>query len=107
MPNLTTDQQVTLTLIPLSPAGLQVPDSTITGTPLWNSSNINVISLVISPDGFSATASATGAGSATVNVIGNAGTIAAPVQISGSIAFTVSQAGAASFQISASAPINQ
>jgi hypothetical protein len=107
MPNLTTDQQVTLTLIPLSPAGLNVPDSTITGIPLWNTSNVNVISLVVAANGFSAVASSTGAGSATVNVIGNAGTTAAPIQISGSIAFTVSQAAAASFELSASVPNNQ
>lgn len=103
MINLTTDQQVSLTITPESALGRVVPNSTITGVPLWNSSDVSIASLVVSADGFSATAIGTGAGAASINVIANAGTNANPVQISGSIQITVTQAPAAQLAISASA----
>ena len=107
MINITTDQKVNLTVSPLSALGRPVPTSTITGVPLWNSSDVNVASLVVAADGFSAFAFGTGAGTATVSVIANAGTAAAPIQIGGSIELTVSQAPAASLAISASVVISQ
>jgi len=107
MINLTTDQKVNLTITPQSALGRTVPNSTINGVPLWNISDTNVGSLVVAADGFSAFLIGAGAGTATVNVIANAGTNANPVQIGGSIAVTVAQAPAASLAISASAVISQ
>ena len=58
-------------------------------------------------DGFSAYAFGTGAGTATINIIANAGTVAAPIQITGSISITVGQASAAQLAVSASVVISQ
>lgn len=102
MINLTTTQKVNLVIVPEDILGHAVPNSTITGIPLWNSSNVNVSSLVIASDGFSAYAFGTGAGTALINIIANAGTLAAPIQITGSIAITVGQAAASQLAISAS-----
>jgi len=107
MINITTDQKVNLTVSPLSALGRAVPTSTIAGVPLWNSSDVNIVSLVVAADGFSAFAIGTGGGTATVSVIANAGTTAAPVEIGGSIQLTVSQAPAASLAISASVVVSQ
>jgi hypothetical protein len=102
MINLTTTEKVNLVIVPKDILGHVVPNSTITGVPLWNSSNVNVSSLVVAADGFSAYAFGTGAGSATINIIANAGTVATPVQITGSIGVSVIQAPAAQLAISAS-----
>jgi len=102
MINITTTQKVNLVIVPEDVLGHVVPNSTITGVPLWNSSNVNVSSLVVAADGFSAYAFGTGAGTATINIIANAGTVAAPVQITGSIEITVGQASAARLSVSAS-----
>jgi hypothetical protein len=107
MTNITTDQQVSLTVIPISAIGNLVPDSYITGIPLWNSSNVNVASLVVAASGFSATAFGTGAGTSSISVIANAGTTANPVQVSGSVQIGVSQAPVDSLEISSSLPILQ
>ncbi len=100
--NLSTTQQATLTLIPEDILGNVTPAATITGTPLWNTSNVNVASLVVASNGLSALTFGTGAGTASISVIANAGTVAAPVQISGSISIYVTQAPAAQLVISAS-----
>ena|SRR5579862_1637413 len=92
MITLDTTQKVSLIVVPEDVLGHATPDSTITGVPLWNTSNVNVASLVVAADGFSAFAFGTGAGTATINIIANAGTTANPVQISGSIQLTVTQA---------------
>ena len=102
MINLTTTQKVNLTILPEDVLGHVVPNTTITGVPMWNSSNVNVSSLVVAADGFSAYAFGTGAGSATINVIANAGTNAAPIQITGSVVVNVAQSGATQLAISAS-----
>jgi hypothetical protein len=107
MINITTDQKVDLTISPLSALGRVVPNATITGVPLWNSSDVNIASLVIAADGFSAYAMGTGSGTATISVIANAGTSNTVVQINGSIQVTVAQAPAASLSMIASAPVSQ
>ncbi len=105
--NLTTDQQVSLTVKPLSALGRPVPASAIAGVPLWNTSDASVVSLVVAADGFSAVAIGAAGGTATVTVIANAGTAGSPVQIQGTIDITVSQAPAASLSIVAGTPTTQ
>ena len=107
MINLTTVQKVNLTLVPEDALSRVVPNTAITGVPLWNTSNVNVASLVVASDGFSAFALGTGAGTASISVIANAGTTANPVQISGSIQIGVTQAPAAQLALSGSAIISQ
>lgn len=94
MININTTQKVALSIVPEDVLGHTVPNSAITGVPLWNTTNVNVASLVVAADGFSATAFGTGAGTATINIIANAGTTAAPVQINGTVDITVVQAPA-------------
>jgi hypothetical protein len=62
---------------------------TITGSPLWNSSNVKVASLVISPNGLSATAIKTGIGRATISVMANRGTFTHVVQAKDSVILNV------------------
>ena len=103
MPNtLTTDQEVPLTVQPLTALG---NPATLTGIPLWSSSNVNVISLTVASNGLSASAIATGAGTSTITVAGNAGTVAVPVQVTGTLVLTVTQAPAASIVITAGTPV--
>jgi hypothetical protein len=107
MINLTTTQKVNITVTPLDALGKIVPNSDINGAPLWNSSDVNIASLVIAQDGFSAYVFGTGAGTATISVIANTGTVANPLQISGSLPISVAQAPAVSLQLSASTVISQ
>jgi hypothetical protein len=104
MTTLTTEQKINLTVTPETALG---KPSTITGMPLWSSSNINSISLVIAPDGLSAYAIGGVAGTSTISVIANAGTDAVPVQISSSIDITVTTAPASMLVITASEPVSQ
>ena len=107
MINLTTVRKVNLTLVPEDALGRIVPNTAITDVPLWNTSNVNVASLVVASDGFSAFALGTGAGTASISIIANAGTTASPVQISGSIQIGVTQAPAAQLFVSSSAVVGQ
>lgn len=102
MININTTQKVSLSIIPEDVLGHAVPKSSITGVPLWNSTNVNIISLVVAADGFSAFAFGTGPGTATINIIANAGTVAAPIQIAGSVDISVGQASATQLAISSS-----
>lgn len=104
MTTLNNEQKVTLTVSPQTAHG---KPASITGVPLWSSSDVNVLSLVVSADGLSATAVGGAAGQATVSVIANAGTEAAPVQINGSIDITVTSAPAATLVITASTVVDQ
>jgi len=99
--NLTTVQQTTLTLVPQDALGNVVPVTAITGSPAWNSSNVNAVSLVVAANGLTATAAATGIGSSTISTIASA----LGSQISGSILITVTQAPPVQLSISASAPV--
>jgi len=101
MTNINTTQKVALSIVPEDVLGHTVPNSTITGVPLWNTTNASVVSLQVAADGFSAVAFGTGAGTATVNIIANAGTVASPVQINGSIDITVTQAPATQLVVNA------
>ena len=65
------------------------PNVTITGAPIWNSSNVKVASLVIAPNGFSATAIKTGVGRTTISVIANRGTSTHVIQIKDSVSLNV------------------
>jgi hypothetical protein len=107
MISITTTEKVQLVIVPEDILGHTVPNSTITGTPLWNSSNVNISSLVVASDGFSAYAFGTGAGTASINIIANAGTVASPVEISGSITIAVTQAPATQLAISSSTVVSQ
>jgi len=107
MINLTTDQQVSLTVHPLSALGRTVPASTLTGIPLWNSSDVNVASLTVAADGLSATVIGVAEGTASINVIANSGTVATPVQIQGSVDISVNQAPAASLSLVSGSVVNQ
>ena len=102
--NITTDQQVTLTLVPLSALN---KTATLADVPLWSSSNVGSVSLVVAADGMSALAVGGSVGSSTISVLGNAGTDAAPVQITGSLNITVSAAPAAILEITTGTPVLQ
>lgn len=104
MITLNTTQKVDLVISATNSLGKTAP---INGVPLWTSSNVNAVSLVIAADGLSAYAFGNGAGTATVSVIANAGTDAAPVQISASVDLTVSVALATNLVITPSAVISQ
>lgn len=101
MTNINTTQKVALSIVPEDVLGHVVPNSSITGVPLWNTTNASVVSLQVAADGFSAVAFGTGAGTATVNIIANAGTTANPVQITGTIDITVTQAPATQLAVNA------
>lgn len=104
---LTTEQKVNLTITPESSLNKPLPTSTLTGVPLWNVTDVSVISLVVAADGLSAFAVGAGVGTTTVNVIANAGTVASPIQIQGSISLTVTGALAASLTVNATTPVSQ
>jgi hypothetical protein len=74
----TTSNSITYKISPRS-------NVTITGAPIWNSSNVKVASLVIAPNGLSATAIKTGVGRTTISVIANRGTSTHIVQAKDSI----------------------
>jgi hypothetical protein len=74
----TTSNSITYKISPRS-------NVTITGAPIWNSSNVKVASLVIAPNGLSATAIKTGAGRTTISVIANRGTSTHIVQAKDSV----------------------
>lgn len=101
---LTTEQEVVLTVAPVTQLG---NPASITGNPMWNSSNLSAITLVVAANGLSATAIAAASGSSTINVIANAGTVAAPLPISGSFVLSVTSAPAAALNISSGIPFLQ
>lgn len=74
---------------------------------MWNSTNLNAITLVVSANGLSATAIASTSGSSTINVIANAGTATSPISISGSVVLSVVPAAAAALNISLGIPFLQ
>lgn len=104
MITLNTAQKVDLTISATNTAG---KPASVTGVPLWNSSNVNAVSLVVAADGLSAYAFGNGVGNATVSVIANAGTEAVPVQISASVDLTVSLAPATTLVITPSTVVSQ
>jgi hypothetical protein len=94
--SLTTDQELPLTLSPLSQLGN--PATVI--SPLWSSSNISAVSLSIANNGLSCLAIGAGVGQSTISCIANADlTGGAPVQVSGSIVINVTSAQAASLSL--------
>ena len=101
---ITTAQKVDLTVSPLTSNGMA---GSIVGTPLWSSSSVSNVSLIVAADGMSAYAIAGTVGSSTVSVIANAGTLAVPVQITGSIVIQVVPAAATTLSILASTPVSQ
>lgn len=104
MNTLTNEQKINLTVSPLTAGG---KPATLTGIPLWSSSDINSITLVVSPDGLSVEAFAANIGSSTISVIGNAGTDVSPIQLSASVLLQVVSAPAASLNIVVGSPIGQ
>ena len=104
MTTFNTEQKVNLVVSPLTAKG---KPAKVTGVPLWNSSNVNAISLVVAADGLSAYAIGGAEGVSTVSVIANAGTEDAPVQICASVDITVVTAPAASLSVSVGTVENQ
>ena len=60
-------------------------NTSIKSVPMWNSSNVKVASLVISPNGMTAKAIKTGVGRTTISVIVNKGTSTHIVQAKDSV----------------------
>lgn len=104
MITLTTDQKVNLKLNALTLTG---KPANVDGVPLWSTSNANVISLVVSPNGLSAFAVASGAGSASVTVIADGDLTSGIKQLTTSVDLTVTQAGAASIVVTNDPPVAQ
>lgn len=103
-PIITTNQEILLTLSPLSQLGN--PATVI--SPLWSSSSINAVSLNIAANGLSCYAIGTNVGASTISVIANADiTGGAPIQVSGSISINVISAPAATLSIITGSPILQ
>ena len=101
---ITTEQQVSLTLSALTAAGNPATGE-LNGSPLWSSSNVGIVSLVVASNGLSAVASATGPGTATITVTANAGTTSSPVSISTSTQIQVIAAPAASLVLTVGTPV--
>ena len=99
--SITNDQQVVLTVHPVTAGGKPAP---VDGAPLWTSSNVNVATLVVAPDGLSATVTAVGVGTSTVTVAADSDLTAGVHQISASIDVVVTQAQAASLNITVGTP---
>jgi hypothetical protein len=100
---LTSEQQVTLTVKPLTAKGKA---AIVDGAPFWSSSNVNVATLVVAPDGLSVVVSAVGAGTSTITVAADADLTSGVNQISTSIDAVVTQAPAASLSFTVGTPVD-
>ena len=101
--SLTNEQQVTLTVKPFSAKGKPAP---VEGAPFWSSSNVNVATLVVAPDGLSAVVTAVGVGTSTVTVAADADLTAGVNQISTSVDVVVTAAAAASLSLTVGTPVD-
>ncbi len=101
MTNLSNEQKVNITVSPLTASGKAAK---VDGSPLWNSSDVNVLTLEVAPDGLSAFAIGVGAGTATVTVIADSDLGSGVTQLSASTDFTVTSAPAASLKLTVGTP---
>lgn len=98
---LSNEQKLPISVTPLTALG---NTAKVDGAPLWSSSNINVCTLVIAPDGMSAVVNGVGPGTSTITVTADADLTSAVSQISSSIVVTVSAALATTLQFTVGAP---
>ena len=94
-------QKVNLTLKPVAINGNPAP---LAGVPLWNTSTGPVGSLIVAPDGMSASFVATSLGTTTVSALGNADLSGGTRELTASIDITVSPSEAVSMTIEAGTP---
>lgn len=98
MVNLTTEQYVKVTLKPLTALGRP---ARLDGVPGWASSDTNVVSLVIAPDGLSADVVSVGPGTAVVQVSADADLGPGVRELTATLDVTVIEAEAATMALEA------
>lgn len=96
------EQKVPLTVVAKNNSGKVVA---VDGPPAWSSSDVNIVSLVVAPDGLSAEAFSVGLGNATISVIADADLTPAVREISASIDISVVAAEATVLELTAGTPV--
>jgi hypothetical protein len=97
-------QKVNLTVEALNAAGNPAP---VDGAPVWSTSDPNIVSLVIAPDGFSAVAHSVSLGVATITVTADADLTAGVRAISTAMVIQVVPAEAVSLVLTAGTPVDK